>query len=146
MRSVTHGGAYDSMADGRSVAAAYEYHLRVNNTGEIDADRVRVRVVSTEPSDAGHDLPTDLEWRGPSGQTEKRIPAGGHAYAELSKFVLLNDPEHQWVTTEPILGLGRRPDLPVKVNLELWWEGKCGDTGSVTIGPLLAVDQPSTEE
>ena len=88
MSSLTKGGAYDSMSDGRQVAAAWEYHVRVDNGGPVDADLVRVCIVSTDPSDPDDDLPIDLEWRGPNAQTEKRIPAGRHAYAVLNKFIL----------------------------------------------------------
>ena len=36
------------------------------------------------------------------------------------------------------MGFGKRPDQPVKVNLELWWQGKCMDKASVTLlGPHL---------
>jgi hypothetical protein len=100
----------------------HEYVIRVNNDSLVVADRVRVRLMSVEPSSAGTDLPCDLPALNPLGTSTMRdILADDHDYAVLSTF-------HVYATGATELeGHIRTIHEPVRVNLELWRDSNVHD-------------------
>ena len=122
--------------DGALVATTQQYVVRIDNASLVNADRIRVRLISVEPPSAGVDLPCDLPAFDANGrylETMRDILADGHDYAVLSTFHTFEDGETSW---EGHLAI---TDEPMTANLQLRRETRVHDSQSFTVnrpGPL----------
>ena len=115
---------------GGAVATTQQYVIRINNHSLVNADRIRVRLISVEPPSAGTDLPCDLATFDANGrylEAMKDIPADGHEYAVLTTLHTLIDGTTSWEGHLTIT------DEPVTANLQLWRGTRVHDSKSFTV-------------
>jgi hypothetical protein len=117
----------EGIAPGVAITRVTAYWIRVDNASTIDLSGVRVRIMSTEPSEASVDLPHDLQWRTGGSATARDIPADGHDYAVITTRVDLEDNRTIW--TGPVApALLQATSTPFRLDIEVWWDGKSRDS------------------